>query len=91
MRSSILLVSGLAAAQAFCPAPAASGVLSLRAQADSVSRRNVLAGVLGGASVAALNIFAPAEADAVGAHSSWALHSSWICARSIALGTDFTP
>ena len=65
MRASVVFLSGLATVQAFCPAPAMSGVLSLRAQSESVSRRNVLAGFLGGASVAAVNIIAPAEADAV--------------------------
>mmetsp|Transcript_35360 Transcript_35360/g.84076 ORF Transcript_35360/g.84076 Transcript_35360/m.84076 type:complete len:194 (-) Transcript_35360:62-643(-) len=62
--STAVLLSGLAAAQAFCPAPATSGVLSLRAQSEGVSRRNVIAGLIGGASLAAVNIIVPANANA---------------------------
>ena len=63
--STAVFLSGLAATQAFCPAPATSGVLSLRAQSEGVSRRSVLAGFLGGASLAAVNVIAPADANAV--------------------------
>ena len=63
--STAVFLSGLAATQAFCPAPATSGVLSLRAQSEGVSRRNVLAGFLGGASLAAVNVIVPADANAV--------------------------